>query len=233
MNHFPLLLLRSYLVGDKLRVPPYAANLDSVKMPAETQTPPQPGSYHHGNLRTALIDEASRVLESDGVEALSLRRLAKQLGVSHAAPGHHFANRAELLAELAADGFGGLADAMEEAMAISEPPRWLTETGKAYVRFALAHPQRYRLMFASQLMTGDCPTRLLDESSRAFTDLLTAVHRGIPPGSAATSRMNPDELGAWSIVHGAVMLWLDGQLGSVGSEERFLELTDSVLESSF
>ena len=179
------------------------------------------------------MEEAAKTLEADGLEALSLRRLAKTLGVSHAAPGHHFANRAALLAELAADGFVGLADALEAAMAVTEQGRWLQVSGKAYVRFAIANPQRYRLMFASGLLSENCPTRLLDESTRAFVDLLTAVHQGPPPGSPETYQMESGELGAWSIVHGAVMLWLDGQLGSVDSEERFLELADSMLEAAF
>lgn len=190
-------------------------------------------TYHHGNLRTALMVEAARVLETDGLDALSLRGLAKSLGVSHAAPAHHFSTRAALLAELAADGFAGLADAMDHAMAAVEPDRWLTESGKAYVRFAITHPQRYRLMFGSGFLNDDCPDRLLEESTRAFVGLLTAVHGGPPPGPPATHHMGSAELGAWSIVHGAVTLWLDGQLQAVDSEAQFLELTDSVLETAF
>lgn len=179
------------------------------------------------------MDEAGQVLETDGLEALSLRRLAKNLGVSHAAPAHHFPNRAALLAEMAADGFAGLADAMEAAMSATEPDGWLTASGKAYVRFALGHPQRYRLMFASGLLSDDCPARLLEESTRAFIGLLTAVHRGPPPGTPETYRMDSGELGAWAIVHGAVMLWLDGQLGTVEAEDDFIELADSMLEAAF
>ena len=193
----------------------------------------QSATYHHGNLRQALLDEAATVLETAGPDALSLRGLAKALGVSHAAPGHHFPNRALLIAELAADGYAGLADAMDSAMDAADADRWLAEAGRAYVRFALAHPQRYRLMFSSGILGSDCPPRLLTESTRAYLSLLTAVHQGPPPGSQETYAMDQAEFGAWSIVHGAVMLWLDGQLGAVESEERFLELADSVLAANF
>ncbi len=193
----------------------------------------QAATYHHGNLRQALLDEAARVLEGDGPAALSLRGLAKALGVSHAAPSHHFANRSLLVAELAADGYAGLADAMEQAMADADPSRWLTEAGRAYIRFALAHPQRYRLMFSSGVLADDCPPRLLEASARAYLALLTAVHRKAPAGTSETYRMEQAEFGAWSVVHGAVMLWLDGQMGTVDSEARFLELADSVLEATF
>jgi AcrR family transcriptional regulator len=185
--------------------------------------------YHHGNLRAALLAEAAGVLESSGPGALSLRGLARSLGVSHAAPGHHFASKAELLSELGADGFATLADALEAAMAASPPEAWPTETGRAYVGFALGHPERYRLMFSSQLMTSDCPPRLAEESSRAYFGLLRATWQQEPEIEAAGYRMAAPELAAWSLVHGAVMLWLDGQLASLGSEAAFVELMDGVL----
>jgi AcrR family transcriptional regulator len=149
---------------------------------------------------------------------------------SHAAPGHHFASRAELLAELAADGFAALADALEAAMAASEPPASRSETGKAYVRIALANPQRYRLMFASRLLAGECPPRLQRESRRAYHGLLRAVGGSDHEVDLSRYRLGAPELASWSIVHGAVMLWLDGQLGAIESEAAFVELMSSVLD---
>lgn len=188
--------------------------------------------YHHGNLRQALIDEAGAVLERDGVEAITFRGLARALDVSHAAPGHHFSDRTELLAELAADGYAGLADAMAEAQQNSEPGDWLRRSGQAYVRFGVSNPERYRMMFASRLVSDDCPRRLLDESARAYLLLLRACYRREPDGDATGYTVEEAELSAWSLVHGAVMLWLDGQLGPSLTEERFLELTDEMLARS-
>lgn len=180
--------------------------------------------YHHGNLRQALLEEAANVLERDGADAISFRGLARALGVSHAAPGHHFVDRHELLAELAADGYAGLADAMAAGMERTDPSGWLRATGQAYIRFGVANPERYRMMFASRLMNEDCPERLRIESSRAYLLLLAAARGREPDVDPAEYSVGLPELAAWSIVHGAVMLWLDGQLGPDLTEEMFLEL---------
>lgn len=190
---------------------------------------PDTHTYHHGNLRQALIGEAGKVLERDGVEAISLRALARTLGVSHAAPGHHFKDRTELLGELAADGYAGLAEALASAMEDSEPGDWLRRSGAAYVRFGMANPERYRMMFASGLMTADCPQRLTIESTRAYLLLLRATYQRDIVGDPSDYRIAGPELAAWSIVHGAVMLWLDGQLGPSVDETTFLSLVDEMI----
>lgn len=188
--------------------------------------------YHHGNLRQALIDEAGTVLERDGVEAITFRGLARALDVSHAAPAHHFSDRTELLAELAAEGYAGLADAMATAQENSEPGDWLRRSGEAYVRFGVSHPERYRMMFASRLVSEDCPQLLLEQSSRAYRLLLRACYQRELEGEPAEYEVEETELSAWSLVHGAVMLWLDGQLGPSLTEDRFLELADEMLARS-
>jgi AcrR family transcriptional regulator len=185
-------------------------------------------SYHHGDLRAALLREAGSLLESSGAEAISLRGLARALDVSHAAPGHHFPTRTALLAELAADGYAKLAEDLAGAMAATDPDGWLAATGRAYVRFALANPERYRLMFTSRLTQGECPDRLRDEAPGAYRMLLQAVQQREPNIDAAGYRLAAAELRAWSLVHGAVMLWLDGQLGAV-SEAEFVALVDQVV----
>lgn len=190
----------------------------------------QQNKYHHGDLRQALIDEGHKVLRADGAAAISLRGLARSLGVSHAAPGHHFSDRTELLSELAADGYAGLADALETSMVQAPPEDWLKASGRAYIRFGLENPELYRMMFASQLMTADCPEHLRAESSRAYMSLLQAAYHGLPEIDPAEYRMGETELFAWSYVHGAVMLWLDGQLGPDVDQEAFLTLTDGILE---
>lgn len=203
------------------------ANLVVVKMPSQTDT------YHHGDLRRALIEKAGETLERDGVDAISFRALARTLGVSHAAPGHHFSDRNELLAELAADGYAGLANALADAMEGQAPGTWLQRTGEAYVMFALANPERYRMMFASRLMAGECPERLSDESRRAYLLLLTAAYQRPPDGDEAGYRLGTPELTAWALVHGSVMLWLDGQLGSELDRAAFLDLTTKMLSDVF
>lgn len=186
-------------------------------------------SYHHGDLRAALLRAATAVLERDGASAISLRGLARTVGVSHAAPVHHFRSRGELLAELAADGYSQLADALTDAQNTAPPSMRLAVSGRAYVRFALANPERYRLMFTSRLNQTDCPPRLDAESSRAFRALLRAAHTSETTADRATFRMGAPELRAWAVVHGAVMLWLDGQLTGALTESEFIERMDEVV----
>src|SRR5262245_65147086 len=104
-------------------------------------------TYHHGDLPPALLKAAGKILEKEGVGGLSLRELARRAGVSHNAPYRHFPDREALLAALAAEGFAMLGSAQREAAAAAG----LRGMGEAYVRFALAHPQRFRLMFGGQV----------------------------------------------------------------------------------
>src|SRR5258706_14983608 len=97
-------------------------------------------TYHHGELRPALLRVAAKILEKEGRDAISLRDLARRTGVSHGAPYRHFADRDALLAALTAEGFALLASELE-----GRPWR---DQAMAYLRFALANPERFRLMFA-------------------------------------------------------------------------------------
>ncbi|MEM1245669.1 MAG: WHG domain-containing protein [Acidobacteriota bacterium] len=187
-------------------------------------------AYHHGDLRNALIEEAGRMIEEDGVNGLSLRGLARRLGVSHAAPGHHFADREALLCEIAAEGFAALSEGLEKALDAED--EFSVAAGMAYVDVALAAPQRFKLMFASRFLRGDSvPERLLEESDRAYQALLR-IARGDEAETleAETYRMGVREFRTWSMVHGAATLYLDGALGQVGDEEEFRRLVIGMLE---
>src|SRR6201993_1892243 len=103
-------------------------------------------NYHHGDLRAAILTEAARLVAQRGADGVSLRELAREAGVSHAAPAHHFTDRRGLFTALAAQGFGLLATALAEAR-----PRFL-DAASAYVRFAIEHPGHYRVMFDQSLV---------------------------------------------------------------------------------
>lgn len=169
-------------------------------------------TYHHGDLRNALLQEASTVLEAEGAGALSLRALARTLGVSHAAPSHHFANRDALLAELATDGYAALADALEAALERADDADRRVASARAYARFALANPERYRLMFTGRLRFDQAPERLTSEADRAYRALLRTSYTDPPELDMDTYRLGAPELRSWALVHGAVLLYLDGQL---------------------
>jgi AcrR family transcriptional regulator len=173
------------------------------------------GRYHHGELRRALLDEAAAVVEREGIAALSLRELARRLGVSHAAPAHHFADKPALLVELARDGFDRFAAALEAAGAQGRDPLdRLRRIGDAYVRFAIEHPGRFRVMFGREISDlPSVPVSLGDAAERSFGVLVAAVETVLARWPAG--RRPPADAVAftcWTIGHGAATLWIDGPL---------------------
>ena len=144
-------------------------------------------TYHHGDLRAAVLAAAGKLIEEEGLAGLSVREAARRAGVSHNAPYRHFPDRDALLAALAAEGFDLLTNVLEDLSGRA--------LGEAYVRFALAHPQRFRLMFMTQ-QAGAVRERF----ARAFAGLGAEAN----VGAAA----------AWSLVHGLADLILDGHLGN-------------------
>jgi AcrR family transcriptional regulator len=168
--------------------------------------------YHHGDLRKALLAEAAKVIEGGGVTALSLRELARRLGVSHAAPLNHFADKDALLSELAAEGFDDLAAALSRAMRVFPKPQRLGETGRAYVDFALRRPGHFRVMFGHGAASAPTP-RLAEAGGRAFAVLAEAVAEALGPSRARSAeRVAATAFFAWSTVHGAATLLLDAPL---------------------
>jgi len=162
-------------------------------------------TYHHRDLRTALLRAAGKRLEKQGITSLSVREAARRVGVSHNAPYRHFADREALLAALAAQGFEMLGQAMR-----GQTGRGM---GEAYVRFALRYPQRFRLMFGGQVALEKYP-RLRAAASSASDQLQTAfsAHGGDVRSAAAA---------AWSLVHGLCHLILDGHFAQ--RDEEFVK----------
>jgi AcrR family transcriptional regulator len=159
--------------------------------------------YHHGDLRRTLLAAAVDAVAEAGPAALSLRDLARRAGVSHAAPTHHFGDKAGLLTAMATQGYERLADALGRARAETDD---LLEIGVAYVRFAVEHRAHFEVMFRPQLYRADDPA-LLAARRRAGESLRAGLARldgDTPPPEAA--------LAAWSIVHGFAALWLGGAL---------------------
>jgi AcrR family transcriptional regulator len=112
-------------------------------------------TYHHGDLRAALLKAAAAEIERGGYETLSLRELAASIGVSRAAPYRHFADRRALLSVLAAEGFDALTAIHRKAIAAGKTPHArLTAAGRGYLAFAAERPQLFRLMFVSDLLTA-------------------------------------------------------------------------------
>lgn len=175
---------------------------------------PEPGegrSYHHGDLRAALLAAAEDELAERGVEGFSLRQVAKRAGVSHAAPAHHFGDAAGLLTALAAEGFRQFlaAQAAREARAAPDPASQLVAAGLGYVDFAMARPALFRLLWQSE--RPDFGNADLGQAARAaFQHLVDQV-------MAAGGRSTADEAAVWAMAHGLADLLASGRLESVGS----------------
>jgi AcrR family transcriptional regulator len=173
----------------------------------------RPRAYHHGSLRPALVAEAVRVLAEGNPAALSLRELARRLGVSPAAPYRHFADKDALLAAVAQQGFELLNAELGSAAAQSDDPlRHLVDVGWAYVRFALRQPQYFQVMFgrATPPQTNHPQLRLAGQA--AFGVLLRVIEDGQRAGRVAPDEAREMAVTAWAQVHGLATLLLDGQL---------------------
>ncbi|MEU8524659.1 MULTISPECIES: TetR/AcrR family transcriptional regulator [Streptomyces] len=162
----------------------------------------QQRTYHHGDLRQAVLTAALDVIAAEGPSALSLRDLARRAGVSHAAPAHHFKDRAGLLTAVATEGYDLLAGALGEATD-------LRDAGVRYVRFATDHPAHFQVMFQPELYRTDDPD-LLAARERAGERLRAGI-TNLPAGKGG-----PDPrlagVAAWSLAHGFATLLLSRNL---------------------
>jgi AcrR family transcriptional regulator len=174
--------------------------------------------YHHGALRDALLEAAERVLERDGLSGLTLRAVAREAGVSHAAPTHHFGDLTGLVSELAAIGFRQFNAAMAAACAAGTSPiEKAMARAKAYVAYAQAHPGMYGLMFRTERLDMSRPS-LHEAASAAFAGLAGAI------GASRHEEIHEEALSleqaaaiarAWSLVHGFTTLLLDHRLSDI------------------
>jgi AcrR family transcriptional regulator len=174
--------------------------------------------YHHGGLRDGLLEAAERVLEREGLAGLTLRAVAREAGVSHAAPTHHFGDLTGLVSELAAIGFRRFNATMEAARATAAAGLERATAGaKAYVGYAQAHPGMYGLMFRTERLDMSRPS-LCEAANASFAGVASAV------GASRHEHISEQALSleqaaaiahAWSLVHGFTMLLLDGRLAGI------------------
>lgn len=167
--------------------------------------------YHHGDLRRALLDEALRTIHHDGVEALTLRTIGVALGVSRTALYRHFADKRALLSAVATEGFRLLTARLVEAWR-SGGVKAFTDMGVAYVRFAMANPAHYRVMFGGFVDDAPRDEELTREAAAAFQALVDAIVS--LQKDDAVKKDDPLQLARfiWATVHGVSMLIIDGQL---------------------
>ncbi|MFT6188285.1 MAG: AcrR family transcriptional regulator [Oleispira sp.] len=187
--------------------------------------------YHHGDLKVSLIEAANTILLRDGADALSLRAIAAEVGVSHMAPYAHFKNKKELISSIAEAGFVQMADTMEvvahelTAKKAVSAGELILAYGASYLEFATSNPQLYRLMLGQVETTGRKNKKgdtqaesnvkanavnspFIESSKKPFILLREAFAlRG-----DTDERVKAQALGAWSMVHGMAALVIEGHI---------------------
>ncbi|MGF7238975.1 MAG: TetR/AcrR family transcriptional regulator [Frankia sp.] len=194
---------------------------------SETRNP----TYFVGDLRRSILDSAAEVIARDGPAAVSLREIARRIGVSHAAPAHHFRDKTGLFTALAADGWARFVAATTEARdGADSPVAKLAATGVAYVVFARDNPGYFRVMFRHDLVDASDPA--FAEGSKAGFDVLSGVvdacralgwGRAEEPWVLITS--------AWSLVHGLADLASNGSLGFISGDRPADEIARYVTDA--
>jgi AcrR family transcriptional regulator len=162
--------------------------------------------YHHGDLRQAVLTAAVAAIGETGPSGISLRDLARRAGVSHAAPAHHFGDKAGVLTAVAVEGYDLLAVALTTAQRRTQD---FLEMGVAYVRFAVDHRAHFEVMFRPDLYRAD-DTDVLAARERAGQALAQGIDSLPDPQAGPDARLAG--LAAWSLVHGFATLWLTGAL---------------------
>ena len=184
--------------------------------------------YHHGDLRAALLTAAEAELAERGVEAFSLRSVAKRAGVSHAAPAHHFGDVTGLLTALAANGFQDFLTTQHafEARALKTPKDQLIAAGLGYIGFARARPALFKLMFGSQ-RTDYANAALGTAAEAAIAHLMTQVKR-------VGGTLPQDVTAVWAMAHGLADLIITGRITAIRdfSEAALQDMLTAILERS-
>jgi AcrR family transcriptional regulator len=186
-------------------------------------------TYHHGDLKRALTEAALELVKEKGPKGFTLREVARRAGVSAAAPYRHFSDKAQVLAAAATLGFVQLHEALSDAAAETDDvTQQVLGMGRAYVRWAVTHPDYYQVMFGSELDKSDKP-ELLTAGLRAFDDLLDAIVRcqaaKLLPAGDPRDVAGP----TWSLLHGIALLTIGGDLSNVGISEDPQALAERAL----
>ena len=171
--------------------------------------------YHHGDLRSALLQEANVMLKESGIDGLSLRQLAERVGVSRMAPYHHFKDKHDLLCALATEGFRELDRLIDRASPQASSAKELQATlagfVRDYLRFAIDNPDRYELMFGRPIWKGANPSAELKDTAfacfRHYAERIAAlVGNSLPKGRKPLRLAQA----SWATLHGLCRLIIDG-----------------------
>jgi AcrR family transcriptional regulator len=169
--------------------------------------------YHHGNLRDAVLEAARTMVSKEGTAGLSLRALAREVGVSHPAIYNHFADREALLAELSTEALLTLGRNQRAALAkATSPLDALQRVAVAYFRFGVSDPARLRLAFTPEFSRSSAYPHLSAAKDAAEQPALDAVTRACEAGLLPANEIRDRTVALWALVHGFTVLAIDGRL---------------------
>ena len=186
--------------------------------------------YHHGDLRSALLQAAERTLESVGSQEISLRELSRELEVSNTAPRRHFVNKQALLDALAVEGFERLGAILNRAIADESEAfdMRIMRLARAHVRFAAKHPALLRLMFAAKHHPEATP-ELLEASHEALSAGPLTITEGQAAGAVVAGDPERLALTVFAAVQGLVTLSTDGEFGGAPLDKLMVEIVEQVI----
>lgn len=173
-----------------------------------------PKKYHHGDLKNALIQAGVEILAQEGVDGLSLRKVAQHAGVSHSAPYAHFPDKQSLIAAISTEGFNQLHTELEAAISpySKNPKKQLLEGAKTYVRFAEENTDTFKIMFSGVLEKEKDYPSFVEISSKTFKLVVEVVQACQNADILPTAPANLMAVSVWGQVHGIVSLALEGQV---------------------
>jgi AcrR family transcriptional regulator len=166
------------------------------------------------DVRARLLAAIEQILVEHGTSQVSLREVARRAGVSHATPGHYFANKRGMLTAYAALAWARLGSTVTEGIAAARPPdgpALLATIGNSYVRFAVQNPEMFRLMFNLDELDAEDPA-FRAASDAAYAALASTVARCVAEGRCAPEQAETVIVASWSLVHGLAGLWISGRL---------------------
>jgi AcrR family transcriptional regulator len=189
-------------------------------------------SYHHGDLRQALLDATLALIEQNGPEGFTLRAAAREAGVTPSATYHHFKDKEDLVAAVAQEGFDLLRKKLKAAAQVPASPRERSRNvGAAYVLFAVEHPTRFRVMLGYGVLTRPNSAAAAVEAMQTYRFVREILVAGLTEDSSE----HPSEaevLGWWSVVHGLAFLAIDGYLGKASKSAKHAdEIVRNVIDA--
>lgn len=182
-------------------------------------------TYHHGDLKNALIKAGVEILAKEGIGKLSLRKVAQKAGVSHTAPYSHFSDKQSLIAAISTEGFQRLSKALDSAIKsnANNPKKQLIESAQVYVKFAVGNKDIFKIMFSSALEKEKDYPAFVEISQKTFHQVVEIVEACQEAGVIKSGDADVLAVIIWGQVHGIIALAIEGQISHTVLEKKSLQ----------